>query len=145
MKDRVKESQELFESGFNCSQAVLGVFCEDFGLSKETAGKIACPFGGGIGGHGTICGALTGAIMVIGLKYGSADASDLEAKKLSREKAHYMLEYFGKKHSSCNCKDLIGCELFKLNGEELTAKRHYIHSTCPKFLETVIVFIEEEL
>jgi C_GCAxxG_C_C family probable redox protein len=145
MKDHVKEAQDLFESGFNCTQSVLLSFCEEFGLSKETASKMACPFGGGIGGHGKICGAITGAMMVIGLKYGSANSTDLDSKKISSEKAHFLLENFEEKHGSCDCNDLIGCRLYRLNPEELKVKRHHIHSTCPKFLETVIVFIEEEL
>lgn len=145
MKDRVEEAKDLFESGFNCAQAVLLSFCEELGLPKETASKIACPFGGGIGGHGKTCGALTGAMMVFGLKYGSASSTDLDSKKNSREKAHLLLDHFKEKHGSCNCKDLIGCRLYELNTEELTVKRHFIHSTCHGFIETVIVFLEEEL
>lgn len=145
MKDHVKESQDLFESGFNCAQSVLLSFCEELGLSKETASKIASPFGGGIGGHGKLCGALTGAMMVIGLKYGSAGSSDPDSKKISREKAHTLIENFEEKHGSCNCNELIGCRLYELSTEKSLVKRHYIHSTCPQFLETVIVFLEEEL
>lgn len=145
MKDRVKEAKELFESGFNCTQAVLLSFCDELGLPQETASKIACPFGGGIGGHGKICGALTGAMMVIGLKYGSASSTDVDSKGISRKKAHLLLDHFEEKHGSCNCEDLISCRLYELNTEELTVKRHFIHSTCPGFIETVIVFLEEEL
>ncbi|MDD2550794.1 MAG: C-GCAxxG-C-C family protein, partial [Bacteroidales bacterium] len=79
INDPVSEALELFKSGFNCSQAVLAAFSEECGISRETALKIACPFGGGIGGYGRTCGALTGGLMVIGLKYGATKATNLEA------------------------------------------------------------------
>jgi len=144
-KDHVSEALELFEKGVNCSQAVLGAFCEEYGLSKETAFKMTCSFGGGLAGCGKTCGALIGAMMVVGLKYGSTSPTDLDAKMLTREKNRLLIEHFEKQHSSCNCNDLVGFDRSKLTGAELMAKISYFHSICPKFLETVIIFIEEEL
>jgi C_GCAxxG_C_C family probable redox protein len=136
---------ELFRSGFHCSQAVLAPFSEEFGLPRETALKITCPFGGGLGGYGRTCGALTGAMMVVGLKYGTTIPTDLEAKKLSREKTRALIETFEKAHGSCNCNDLVGFDRSNLAGAELMATLPFFHSTCQKFLETVITYIEEEL
>lgn len=145
VKDYLAEALEMFKSGYHCSQAVFAVFSEDFGLSKETALKIACPFGGGIGGYGKTCGALTGALMVIGLKYGTTKATDMEAKKLSREKTRQLIEAFEKAHGTSNCNELVGFDRSNLTGNELMAKIPFFHNTCPKFLETVVSFLEEEL
>ena len=86
VKDHVAEALELFKSGFHCSQAVLAVFAEENGLQTDAALKIACPFGGGMGGFGRTCGALTAAMVVVGLKYGNAKSTDREAAVLCREK-----------------------------------------------------------
>jgi C_GCAxxG_C_C family probable redox protein len=145
VKDHYSDAVELFKSGFHCSQAIFAAFSEEYGFPKETALKLACPFGGGIGGYGRTCGALTGAIMVIGLKYGSSVATDIEAKTRSRLKTRKLIETFEKAHQSCNCNDLVGFDRTNMMGAELMAKLPYFHSTCPKFLETVIVFLEEEL
>jgi len=145
IRDRVAEALEMFNAGFNCSQAVFAVFSEEFGLSEETALKIACPFGGGIGGYGRTCGALSGALMVIGMKYGSSDPADLEAKRLSREKTRQLIEMFEKAHGSSLCNNLVGFDRSNLSGIELMAKLPHFHSICPKFLETAIVYLEEEL
>jgi C_GCAxxG_C_C family probable redox protein len=145
VKDHVTEALELFKSGFHCSQAVIAVFSEESGLSRETALKIACPFGGGIGGYGRTCGAITGAIMVIGLKYGSAKASDMEARALTRNKTRELLERFERIHGSCNCNELVGFDRSNLSAAELKSRLPYFHDTCPKFLETAISFLEEEL
>lgn len=144
-KDHLAEALELFASGFHCSQSVFAVFSEDYGLEKETALKIACPFGGGMGGYGKTCGVLTGAMMVLGLRYGSSDPADLETKKISREKNRALIETFEKQHHSCNCNDLLGFDRSQLSGAELMAKMPVFHNTCAKFLETVVVYLEEEL
>lgn len=64
------QAAALFEEGFACSQAVLATFCERFGLDRHIGLKLAEGFSGGIGRQGLTCGAVTGALMVIGLRYG---------------------------------------------------------------------------
>lgn len=144
INDPVSEALELFKSGFNCSQAVLAAFSEECGISKETTLKIACPFGGGIGGYGRTCGALTGGLMVIGLKYGATKATNLEAKKLTHEKSRELIEYFEEKYGTSLCRDLVGFDTSTLSNAEMIAKSPHFQKTCPKFLETVTIFLEEE-
>jgi C_GCAxxG_C_C family probable redox protein len=143
--DHLEEAVELFKSGFNCSQALLASFSEDFGLARETALKIACPFGGGLGGYGRTCGALTGAMIVVGLKYGTTNATDTEAKKLSRDKTRELIDAFERVHGTSICNDLVGFDRSNMSGGELMTKIQHFHNTCPKFLETVVSFLEEKL
>ena len=143
--DPISEAATLFKSGYNCSQSVLAVFAEECGISKETALKIACPFGGGIGGLGKTCGALTGAIMVVGLKHGSTKTTDLDAKKVSNEKTRRLIETFEKNHGTTLCNNLVGLDIANLSGAEMMAQSAHFQRTCPKFLETVITYLEEEL
>ena len=63
-------AKNCFENGYNCSQAVVLAFCEDFGLEKETAAMIAAPFGGGIGRLREVCGTFSGINMILGLAEG---------------------------------------------------------------------------
>ncbi|MFZ5631777.1 MAG: C-GCAxxG-C-C family protein [Bacillota bacterium] len=60
-----------FQEGALCSQALFSTCAVKLGLDRETAMKIATPFGGGMARLGETCGAVTGALMVIGLKYGN--------------------------------------------------------------------------
>jgi len=144
-KDHLVEALELFKSGFHCSQSVFSVFSEELGLKKETALKISCPFGGGLGGYGKTCGALTGGMMVIGLKLGSSETSDTDAKTQSKEKTRALIETFEKKHGSSVCNDLVGLDRGNTMGADLMALLPYFFNTCPKYLETVVSFLEEEL
>jgi len=70
-----------FKKGLNCSQAVMSVYSEQFGLSRRTVLKIARGFGGGTGRTAQTCGAIAGPFMALGLKFGNADANDKEAKE----------------------------------------------------------------
>ena len=81
MNTKPEQAVNNFREGSNCSQAVISVYAEQLGLSRKTALKIAQGFGGGMGRMTKTCGAVTGAFMVLGLKYGNADIHDKEAKE----------------------------------------------------------------
>jgi hypothetical protein len=72
----VERATSMFAAGFSCSQSVLGAYAEQHGLPRELALGLADAFGGGLGGLGRTCGAVTGAIMVIGLARGRRVADD---------------------------------------------------------------------
>ena len=71
----------LFQQGFNCTQSILSVFAADFGLDRNFAARFSQGFDAGIGRSDEICGSLSGAIMVIGLRYGGLTPDDNVAKE----------------------------------------------------------------
>ncbi len=95
-----------FQKGHSCSQAVFSAFAERMGVDYRTAAKISAGFGGGMY-LGSVCGAVTGAFMAIGLKYGGAPNPNAQMAKLVREFA----DRFKAKHRSVNCSDLLGLDL----------------------------------
>lgn len=107
MSTKIEQAVENYENGFNCSEAVLDPYCEQLGLDRETVFKIATGFGNEMR-MGEVCGAVTAAFMIIGLKHGNADATDKESKK----KTHSFIRDFTRRFKSPNgsviCKDLIG-------------------------------------
>ena len=72
---KVEKAEELFKSGMNCSQSVFCAFAEDFGMDLETAAKVSSGLGGGVGRMREVCGAVTGATLVIGMKLGPDKAA----------------------------------------------------------------------
>jgi C_GCAxxG_C_C family probable redox protein len=105
------EAVTLFNRGYFCSQAVLCTYCEQFGLDKETACRIATPFGAGIGYTGNICGAAAGALMVIGLCHGITDPGDVDAKNKVFEVTQKFIVEFMDRHGTINCTELLGYDL----------------------------------
>ena len=70
MTDYGKRAEALFVSGKNCAQSVFSAFAGDFGMDAEVAAKVSVGLGGGVGRMREVCGAVTGAALVLGLKYG---------------------------------------------------------------------------
>ncbi len=70
-----EKAERLFRGGQNCAQAVFGAFAEDFGFDAEDAAKVSCGLGGGVGREREVCGTVTGAALVLGLKYGPDKAA----------------------------------------------------------------------
>ena len=104
--NRSEEAYKLFViDKYHCSQAVAAVFPEY--IDPNLALKISSCFGGGMR-KGEVCGAATGALMVLGVIFGYSDKNDLENKKLSNEIANNFMDTFKKKFNSYLCKDIIG-------------------------------------
>ena len=78
---RIENAISAFRGDFNCSQSILSTYCTQYGLDRDIALKLATGFGGGMGRLGRTCGAVSGAFMVIGLKYGMGLNNDTEAKE----------------------------------------------------------------
>ena len=108
MRVHEERAAELFNSGYNCAQAVLAAFCDETGMSQEEALKLASSFGGGIGGtHENVCGALSGAFMALGLKEGYTDPKDPQAKKEHYARIRELTKAFTDRHGSMQCRDLL--------------------------------------
>lgn len=124
----------LFKDGFSCSQAIFSSFSEELNLDGNTALKIADSFSGGMGGMALTCGAVTGAFMVIGLKYGRTSASDQEAKQKTRELVRKFAEKFKERNQFLGCKELLNCDISTAEGAEYAKKHNLTKEICPKFV-----------
>lgn len=106
MSEKTEKAKELFKKGYNCSQSVLGVFCEDAGLDFDTAMKIACPLGGGMGRMREVCGAVSGMFMASGLIYSTTDGS-AENKANQYKIVQELAKRFKEKNESIICRELL--------------------------------------
>ena len=105
MEKQSEQAVTLFQRKFNCAQAVVAVFSDKYGLDEEMVLKLSTPFGGGVR-SGELCGAASGAAMVIGLKYGLCDVNDHAAGQLCGEKTKEFMDKFKLEHGSLACRDL---------------------------------------
>lgn len=133
--NRIDEACNLFEDGYVCSQAVFGVFCEEFGLSKNDAFKIAACFGSGMR-QAEVCGACTGALMAIGLKYG-------EDKKTCDRLSNRFFEEFRKENGSFICRDLLECDISTPEGVKYALDNNLFREFCPKMVASAVKITEK--
>ena len=138
-------AKQNFMNGYNCSQAVLLAFCEDFGLEKETALKISQPFGGGMGRMREVCGTVTGMFMVLGLAVGNADAKDAENKKNVYKSVQELAEEFKADNGSIICRELLGFQKSRpetyVPSERTT--EYYKKRPCPELCRYAADLLED--
>jgi C_GCAxxG_C_C family probable redox protein len=109
--NRADEAVSAFSRGFSCSMAILSAYAPGLGLDVETAAKMASPFGAGISKTGEICGAVSGALMVIGLTQRMGDIRDAPSREKVYTLARRFLEEFTVRNASVNCTELVGYDL----------------------------------
>lgn len=127
-----EKAEMLYSQGYLCSQAVLAAFAEELGLSEETALKIGACFGSGMC-KGEVCGACTGALMALGLKYGKC-VPGAEGRAKTNEVTVSFLEQFAGENGSYMCRELLGCDITTREGIEYAKKHSLFTEFCPKMV-----------
>ena len=146
MESRVADAVALFESGYNCAQAVFATYADLFGMDKETALKLSSPMGAGIGRMREVCGTVSGMSMLLGLKEGNADVSDQAAKQRVYEKTRQMADRFKEESGSILCRELLG-----IAGREASAApsartdEYYAKRPCSRLVARAAQIVEDML
>ena len=108
MADKAEQARQLFLSGANCAQAVLGAFHRECGLDFDAAMRLASGFGGGMGRLREVCGAVSGMFLVANLRRGYSDLSDKEAKDAHYAFIQKLAAEFRAETGSSVCRELLG-------------------------------------
>lgn len=143
MAEKVNEVKELFREGFSCSQAVFTPFAVEAGVDREKALKLSQVLGGGVSHMGLLCGAVGGALLVIGLHFGRSRADDKAAKELTYQLAQEFCRRFSEKHGSINCTDLLGCSLKTPQGLALASEKNLFAKYCSGYVEEACLLLEQ--
>jgi C_GCAxxG_C_C family probable redox protein len=141
----VERAVSGFKQGFNCCQAIVSTYGPHFGLERESALKLASGFGGGIGHLGESCGAVTGALMVIGLKHGGTLAEDEKSSEKTYGLISQFLERFKARHGSIQCRELLGYDISTLEGLKTARHNGLFEKQCPAYVRASAEILEEIL
>ena len=117
-------------------------YCERYGLDPELAGKLAAGFGGGMS-IGKTCGALSGAIMVLGLEKGfyAPDTSPVE-RQVFREQVTELIRMFEREHGTIDCTKLLNIDLSIAGNREKARDANISHTHCSRFIGTAIMAVD---
>lgn len=146
MKTKAEVAKELFLEGYNCSQSVFGAFCEDFGISKETGLVLSSGFGGGFARRREVCGAVSGAVMVLSLIHGYSDADDPQVKKHLYEEVRKVLDEFEKETGSIICRELLSLdEKMSVPTPEARTQEYYKKRPCAELVYIAAQCVENHI
>ena len=144
MKTKSEIAADKMTEGYNCAQAIFYAHCEDLQFEKDLALKIASGFGAGMGRKGEVCGAVSGGIIVIGFKYGSAEKNNRSAKEETYTKTRELMDQFQKRHGTYICRDLLkGCDLMTKKGYKDFKKNDLFNRTCKPCVESVVEILDK--
>ncbi|MFU8827332.1 MAG: C-GCAxxG-C-C family protein [Brevefilum sp.] len=142
--DFEQEAKNLFVGPYNCAQAVLGAFADHFGLDRATAFRVATPFGGGIGHSGRMCGAVSGALMTLGLARGVSVYAP-EEKEACYALTRTFLNRFSAQHGSVDCPVLLGVDISNPEVLEEARQQGVFDTVCPAFIGDAATMAAEVL
>ena len=142
---KADKATEYFKGNLNCAQSVFSTFSPELGVDQVTALKIATPFGGGLSHMREVCGAVAGALMVIGLKHGMTADEDQEAKDKSYALAQEFASRFTARHESINCHKLIGYDLNKPDECEKASAEGVFDRICTNLVRDAVEILEDLL
>lgn len=137
-----EKAVSLYKQSFYCSQAVFAAFAEELGIDENTALKTGSCFGGGMC-KGEVCGACTGALMVLGMKYGRDKPDDWEKKTKANDMANRFLDCFKEKNGSYICNDLLGCDISTTEGKTYAREQKMFSELCPKLVESAAEILDQ--
>ena len=142
--DRSEKALVYFRNKFNCSQAVFTVFGMEHGLSENDCLKVSCAFGGGMGRQQHICGAVTGALMVLGMKYGKAINDPEEKKQETYARTREFFNRFTELNGSVNCKVLLdGLDMNDPEDHKVIMERKLFDIRCEKYVVDAVAIVEK--
>lgn len=142
---KIEEAVATFLKGFRCSQSILGTFGTDYGLEKDIALRLAAPFGSGMCNLGNACGAVTGALLVLGLKFGHTKVDEVYKKEKSYTIGQEFMQNFLQNHGSIMCKELLGYDISTPKGMEEIEQQNLFETKCPEFVKTAATILKDLL
>ena len=132
-----EKAVQYYQDGYLCSQSVLAAYAEEYGLTEELALKLGTCLGAGMR-KGEVCGACTGALMVLGLMH-----DDPKNRKTAYENTKQFLNDFRDVNGSYLCNDLLGCDVRTSEGVQYARDHHLFTEFCPKMVASAVEILEK--
>lgn len=136
--DHSEKAVGFFKQKYHCAQAVFASFADEHGISESDAFNIASCFGSGMR-KGEVCGACTGALMVLGAKYAEGNTNKEKMNALTIK----FLEAFKKANGSYICNELLGIDISTAKGAEKARNSGLFADFCPKMIASAAEILDE--
>jgi len=134
-EDVIQSAKSYAAEGFLCSESVLLAISDWLGIQSELIPKMATGFGAGIGGFGSVCGAISGGIMALGLKFGRNEITKQETKPYWF--ALDLLKRFEKEFGCITCQELTRCDITSETGQKKYREKMLWETTCRHYIESI--------
>jgi C_GCAxxG_C_C family probable redox protein len=118
--------------------------CTELKLNSDTALRLACGFGAGMGRKEEVCGAVSGGILVLGLRHGRGEHDDRSATETTYAKTRDLMDRFQAKHGSVLCRKLLnGCDLTTAEGQKSFKEKDLFNQVCIPCVACVMAILDD--
>ena len=148
MEDKYAKAKHLFvKEKYNCAQAVACAFCQETGIPEEQLRALAASFGGGMGRLREVCGAVSGALLVLGALYGGYDPADTAAKARHYARVQEFARRFSKENGHIVCRELLKLRSGQKQSPipDQRTSEYYAARPCPEIVASGARILEQML
>ncbi len=142
MQEPVDIAITHYENGYSCAQAVLAAFASRYGLTHDAVHGLAAPFGAGMSRRADTCGAVTGALMVLGLHYWDRHTDPRENKEKIYQISQQFMQEFKARNGTILCRELLSIDISDPQALEQARQTHLFKSLCPNFVRDAVELLE---
>jgi len=140
--NRVRRAVRDYQGIYSCAQSVVAAFAPDFGIEREQALRLASAFGSGMG-RGWMCGVVTGAMMILGLRFGGQEHDEDSGEDRAQAACEFFMEEFIKLNGSIHCLALLGIDPEDPDSaQRVMEEEQPIATRCPKYVQDAVEIIE---
>lgn len=141
--DRMQMIVDAKQRGFNCAQAVLGAYAAEYHLDEQAILRMTSVLGGGLARQGETCGAVTGALMALGLQSGTSEPDDPDAKDQAYELGERFMAEFCRRNGTTLCRDLLGCDISTPEGLQFAREHTLFDKFCRNYVYSAAEILVE--
>jgi C_GCAxxG_C_C family probable redox protein len=140
---KVETAVACFRQGYNCAQALFSAYADEDVVKCSAAMKIACGLGAGMGRMAETCGAVSGALLAIGSRFGMQDAEDTAAKEKTYELVRKFVAAFRQRHQSTVCHELLPCDISVEEGVAYYWEHDLLNTRCTALVRDAAEILEQ--
>jgi len=129
--NNIEASSDLFNQGYSCAQAICAAFGPRYGIDRDTCLRLSSALGGGVGRQGDTCGAVVGALIILGLDCGAIVVEDPAAKAQAYARASEFISRFNELHKTVTCRELMGVDISTPEGMKRAGELGLSKTICP--------------
>jgi len=143
---KVEIALSKFKAGYNCTQSVVYAFADEANIDKNTLLTISTGFGAGMGRKQEVCGAVSGAVIILGAKYGRKENESNDKTEITYSKVQKFIDEFTKEKGSIRCSELLhGCNLLTDEGQKKFQEKNMLCEVCFKCVELACDILQKQL
>lgn len=143
--NKANEAVRKYKNGHNCAQAILTTFSEELGLHMEIAKNMMTGFGAGINYRGEMCGAVSAALLTIGLKLRNLNGFEELKKELVNEYSNEFIQQFTNCNKTVSCNELLNIDISNPKELEMAREIDLFKGICPGLVRSSALILDNLL